>query len=212
MQYLIKKTDKIPQFDNWDSELWRNAEIAGIENFHPDSSLNNRPLTMVKALHDNKNIYVFFRVEDPVILGRYVNFNDPVYTDSCVEFFFSPGASGGYFNVETNCLGAQLISHVVSGKAKRFSREEGKFIRAIPVIEGPRKIDGRIIWTMGYALDLSIFEVYTANLIPLSGGKWRGNFYKCGDDLQDPHWASWAPIGKEINFHVPEYFQPLLFE
>jgi hypothetical protein len=212
MEYIIKKIDSVPEFTNWCEGPWANAQEAPIEIFHPGSSPRNRPETAVKLLHDSSSIYVFFHVTDPFLLCRYTRFNEPVYTDSCVEFFFSPGGEDGYFNVETNCLGTQLISHVKAGKAVRFSEEEGNSIKPVPMITGPDQKTGKMVWTIGYTLDMELFQKYIPGLIPLSGKKWRGNFYKCGDDLPEAHWASWAPIGPEIQFHVPEYFAPIIFE
>ncbi|MFP4443167.1 MAG: carbohydrate-binding family 9-like protein [Spirochaetia bacterium] len=212
MKYIVRQTDSVPDFTDWFGGAWEKAQIAQIAVFHAESSPRNRPETEVKLLHDSSSIYVFFRVIDPFILGRYTRFNEPVYTDSCVEFFFSPGEGQGYFNVETNCLGTQLMSHVKAGNAVRFSKEEGSSIKAVPIITGPDQQTGKMVWTLGYVLHMELFQKYVSDLIPLSGKEWRGNFYKCGDDLPEPHWASWAPIGPELQFHVPEYFAPVIFE
>ena len=41
---------------------------------------------------------------------------------------------------------------------------------------------------------------------------WFDTFFKCADESSHPHWASWSPLGAELNFHTPEYFQELYFE
>ncbi len=39
----------------------------------------------------------------------------------------------------------------------------------------------------------------------------RGNFYKCGDKLPQPHWLSAFPIDTDIpNFHRPDCFRRLV--
>ena len=47
----------------------------------------------------------------------------------------------------------------------------------------------------------------------LDGKTMKGNFYKCGDKLQTPHFLSWSPIGLERPmFHCPAFFGTLSFE
>lgn len=49
--------------------------------------------------------------------------------------------------------------------------------------------------------------------IYLDGKTMKGNFYKCGDKLQTPHFLSWSPIGLERPmFHCPAFFGTLSFE
>ena len=43
--------------------------------------------------------------------------------------------------------------------------------------------------------------------------KLMGNFYKCADGTDSPHYVSWSPIKTEKpNFHCPEFFGELIFE
>ena len=38
------------------------------------------------------------------------------------------------------------------------------------------------------------------------------NFYKCGDDLPEPHFVSWNKIEAPTpNFHLPKYFGEIEF-
>ncbi|WP_350005689.1 carbohydrate-binding family 9-like protein, partial [Phocaeicola dorei] len=47
----------------------------------------------------------------------------------------------------------------------------------------------------------------------LDGMVVRANFYKCGDELQKPHFLSWSPIKIEKpDFHRPDFFGLLEFE
>jgi hypothetical protein len=39
-----------------------------------------------------------------------------------------------------------------------------------------------------------------------------GNFYKCADDTENPHFLSWNPILLATpNFHCPDYFGGIFF-
>ena len=43
-----------------------------------------------------------------------------------------------------------------------------------------------------------------------SGQVWRGNFFKCAEDISHPHWAAWSPVD-EFNFHLPRCFGTIQF-
>ena len=54
---------------------------------------------------------------------------------------------------------------------------------------------------------------FNENSIIVDGKEIRANFYKCGDELDKPHYLSWNPINLEKpNFHCPEFFGTLFFE
>lgn len=47
----------------------------------------------------------------------------------------------------------------------------------------------------------------------MDGQTIKANFYKCGDELQTPHFLSWNPINIEKpDFHRPDFFGSLEFE
>ena len=155
-------------------------------------------------------------------MAKHTEFQSPVWRDSCVEFFVQPRGSGGYFNFEINCGGALLSYYIedptrtADGFAKftRLSPEHGGRIRinhSLPSLVVPERGEP-IEWHIGCSIPLEVLEAYTGSLGPMAGQTWRGNFFKCADDSSHPHWASWAAIGEELNFHQPEYFAPLRFE
>ena len=59
--------------------------------------------------HKGDAIMIHYRVEEDSV--RAVSGNDlgPVWEDSCCEFFVSPDAEGGYYNLEANCIGTVLL-------------------------------------------------------------------------------------------------------
>jgi hypothetical protein len=52
---------------------------------------------------------------------------------------------------------------------------------------------------------------YTGPFSVAAGEVWRANFYKCGDETSQPHWAAWHPV-EALNFHLPQCFGQLRFE
>jgi len=222
MVYGIRRTGEPPSFTgNWSGGVWAAAEPVPVSHFHPSSS-NHRPQTEVKVLYDAGHLYVFFRVKDRYVRAVAERFQGPVWTDSCAEAFLSPREDGGYFNFEMNCGGTLLLSYIEDPR-----RTEEGFAKFTPVaaerVAGMRiyhslptrvdpEIEEPVEWSLEYSIPLTIFEAYLGDAVHPAGGRWRGNFYKCGDQTSHPHWASWSPIGEELNFHCPEHFGILEFE
>ena len=193
----------------------------------PASISSTRPAVRIgriaraRLLYDAANLYLRFRVEDCYVVARHTQFQDPVWRDSCVEFFVQPRPSSGYFNFEINC-GGVLLSYWIEdptrtpdgfAKFTRLAPEHGERIRiahSMPSLVAPEQ-PGPVVWHIGCQIPLAVLEAYAGPLGPLAGQTWRGNFYKCADDSSHPHWASWAPIGEALNFHQPGCFAPLHF-
>jgi hypothetical protein len=217
---VLPVTVLAPLESPWESPLWQQAEEARIDRFHAASS-PHRPVVRAKLLYDRANLYLRFRIDDCFVVARHMQFQDPVWRDSCVEFFVQPRSASGYFNFEINCGGA-LLSYYIEDSTRtpdgfaRFTRlapEHGKRIlitHTLPSLVAP-ELPGPTLWQIGCQIPLEVLEAYAGSLGPLPGESWRGNFYKCADDCSHPHWASWAPIGEVLNFHQPEYFAPLHF-
>ena len=79
----------------------------------------------MKIAYDDAALYLIFRVEDQYVRAVTNKYQGSVCSDSCVEFFFTPGAdvSQGYFNLEMNCGGTSLFC---------FQRAQGTDVVEIP--------------------------------------------------------------------------------
>ena len=205
---------------DWDGEVWRQAEILAISQFRPESSAH-RPETAVKLLYDDAGLYVIFRVRYKYIRCVHANYSDPVYLDSCVEWFVQPRAEHGYFNIETNCGGAILCSYIEDptrnedGRLRRFQTVPFELARRIAIFHSlPAVVDPEIVesreWRIEYFVPFSVFEHFVGTIRPVSGQTWHANFYKCGNDTSHPHWVSWSPI-RARDFHRPQEFAPITF-
>jgi len=226
MVYRIRRAGQQPSFTgNWSGGAWAAAEPVFVDHFHPSSS-DHRPKTEVKILYNSAYLYVFFRVHDRYVRAVAEGFQGPVWADSCAEAFLRPRENGGYFNFEMNCGGTLLLYYIEDPR-----RTEEGFAKFTPVaaekVAGMRiyhslpsrvdpEIEEPVEWRLEYSIPLAVFEAYLGEAVDPSGhpagGRWRGNFYKCGDQTSHPHWASWSPIGEELNFHCPEHFGTLEFE
>lgn len=222
MNYTIRKTAEAPKLTGqWDDAIWTQAETLTLASFHPRSSAH-RPHVQARLLYDAAHIYVHFKVRDQYVRSVVTQPQGSVCTDSCVEFFFTPLPGRGYINLEANAGGTFLCSHVEDprrtpegfAKYKRIDLDWLARIRCfhtLPAVVEP-EITTPCEWQLEYALPLELIEAHVGSLGSLTGQTWRANFYKCGDKTSHPHWGSWAPIGEELNFHVPDKFAPIYFQ
>ena len=138
----------------------------------------------------------------------YNNYNDPVYKDSCLEFFAAFNTSSPlYINFEMNSAGAYL-SAVRTEKPKKTPID--KLTNRLPVVRGERAAGQ---WSVETTFDFSFLEELFGKVDYKPGYAFKGNFYKCGDETENPHFGSWSPIVNDVpNFHLPAYFGELVIK
>jgi len=210
-------SESLPIDANWDKPQWRNVEAVEIRNYMGDKP-EHRPRTQAKALYDDKYIYVIFRVEDRYVRAVAQERQGPVWKDSCVEFFFTPGedVSPGYFNLEVNCGGTALL-HFQKAPKKDVRTIDAADLQRIEIAHSlPKIVEPEITrpttWTIEYRIPLAILETYCKVERPRPGVVWRANFYKCGDETSHPHWLTWSVVGNRTpDFHLPQFFGILEF-
>ena len=68
-------------------------------------------------------------------------------------------------------------------------------------------------WTVEYSIPFSFIEEYFGKLDIRPGFRFKGNFYKCGDETKYTHYGCWNPIKvASPDFHRPEFFGDLVLE
>ena len=140
----------------------------------------------------------------------YTNYNEPVYTDSCMEFFCDWLGDGRYVNMEMNANGT-LLSCIGPDRHARTPVADLSGGEIFPV-EGV-VCDGH--WQVTAEIPTALLcKILGVNTIPFGKGyTFRGNFYKCGDETPIPHYGMWNPVGTEKpDFHRPEYFGALVID
>lgn len=170
------------------------------------------PVVHFKVAHTTVGILLLFEVHEKHVKAVYRHTNDPVYKDSCVEFFFSfDGAN--YYNLEFNCVGTGLVGYGPARKSRRtrLPRELIEQVETYSSIAAEAADNGDTAWRLLLHIPLAVFDAHTIG--SLAGMHCKGNFYKCGDDLPEPHYVAWNPIKHPTpNFHLPQYFGELVFE
>ncbi|MDN3663866.1 carbohydrate-binding family 9-like protein [Algibacter miyuki] len=165
-----------------------------------------------KIAHDGKNIYLHYDVIELEMAAKYLNHNDPVCKDSCVEFFISFKDDPNYYNFEFNHLGTILLG--IGPDRHQRQLIDSKIIDLIKVKTKIKRINQHGLTTFNWQLFIKIpIKTFSFNTIEsFENLKARGNFYKCGDELSTPHYISWNPIESEKpDFHLKSYFGDIDF-
>jgi hypothetical protein len=203
----------------FDGPAWGRAGIMELSHFRAEGG-SHHPRTSARLLYDEERLFGIFRVRDRYVRSVRAGYGEPVYKDSCVEFFVRPDRGRGYFNFEFNCGGAFLSSYIINPErtASGFrdfcpipEDEAGDVAvcHSLPRIVDP-EISGPVTWTLEFSIPFALLERYAGPLGCPAGRRWRANLYKCGDETSHPHWASWQPV-PELNFHMPEHFGEIVF-
>lgn len=194
--------------------IWENIDPIIIEHFPWDEN-GYKPRTEVRFFYTETRLHLFFRAYETEIRAMCYNMNDPVCTDSCVEFFVNPDPEQDerYLNFEINPIGTL---HLGIGK-DRYSRSLIDNISP-GVFQIHSSVDKESIneyqaeyWSIYFSIPYTFIEEYYGKQNFSSGKKMKGNFYKCGDETQYPHFGCWSRVDNPTpDFHRPEYFGDLI--
>lgn len=198
LNYIIKQVDSTP---NWESiEPISISEYNWGGNYRPNSTAK---LSFIKQ----KGFLLQTSCEEENPKSVYFHDNEPVYRDSCLEFFmnFKPQIEGsGYINFECNANGALLCGYGTTKKDRNFIKDLGIPQPSVKACRGPN------LWGYELFIPLSLIQEIYGNSSFRTGDLLKGNFFKCGDDTELPHYGSWTKIENPTpNFHLPEFFGTL---
>lgn len=170
---------------------WENAD----DPYRPNS-------TFQMCLVKHEGIFVRMKTDEKNIRSVCKGRDENCWEDSCMEFFFKPFSNRDeYMNFEMTPSGAYL-------SAVGASRDNRKFIKDItstePTVCANKNSDG---WELTLQIPCKLIsEVYKTEFIPAEN-EYTGNFYKCADKTQTPHFGSFSPMGEITKgFHNPELF------
>ena len=156
-------------------------------------------------------LQVRLTANEPEILR---NENDPLgmpCKDSCLEFFFCPKVDDiRYFNFEFNPNACMFLG---------FGPSIDELTRLIPIENQKEELfapevsfhDGG--WSVCFRVPYAFIRRFVPDFTPEPGSAIKGNFYKCGELLQQPHCLAWCMVAREGRsiFHTPEQFGTLHF-
>lgn len=170
-----------------------------------------KPQCKFKIAQSAKSLFIHFNVTENNIRAKYTGDQEPVWKDSCVEFFCQLPEQKHYFNFEFNCIGTCLATKRLSRTEDimPFKSEEMDLIKRFSSlgIKPFEEKTGNFVWKLTVEIPFSLIGIQTAKLPQIL----KANFYKCGDETSIPHFLSWNQIMTENpDFHQPEYFGELL--
>lgn len=137
----------------------------------------------------------------------YTKYGEPVYEDSCLEFFVRfKKDSPFYMNFEMNSNGAFLASVRTDRKNKTHIHE----FAPLPAVKADKFSD---YWTVETFFSFEMIEALFGKCQFNKGDIFYGNFYKCGDKTEYPHFGMWSEIKKDKpDFHQPTFFGKFVIE
>ena len=153
----------------------------------------------------NKGIYVAMRTDETSLRKVCTKTDDPVYEDSCMEFFIAPiEGNDNYINFEISASGAYLSEFGASKIDRVFIKELTDFVPKITVKENS---DG---WSTELFVPCELISDIFKVKFDASASTVKGNFYKCGDKTQKVHYSSYNEMTTlPPGFHNPGCFATL---
>ena len=176
------------------------------------SKFKNNLNTNFNIGHINDAILLTYEVNDDTIMVNTFETNGAVHKDNCVEFFVSFGEEKSYYNIEINCVGVCLIAYGEGRLNRNFIAKQlvEKIRTYVTIKKFPEKSKVKYIWQITLIIPIEVFV--HSNLKTFKQVTGLGNFFKCGDNLPQPHFYSWNMIeSKTPDFHLPEFFGSLVF-
>lgn len=189
----------------------------------PERNGEYRPAATFKMIYSDSHLYIRYRVREKALKAIYgCDAGAKPWTDDCMELFIIPDTEDMvYFNIEMNCIGKGIIGKGALRKDRyRLTPEELEQVRRFSTLGSeafgvrvlPAESDEWYEWSMIIAVPFDIL-CGEKGVSVVKGKRALGNVYKCGDDMPQPHYLTWSPIGTPSpNYHVPEYFGYFVFE
>jgi hypothetical protein len=164
----------------------------------------HQPDVKVYLGYCDQKLWLHYHVKNDFVRAVCRQDQEPVWQDSCVEFFLKQGDI--YRNFEFNSLGVCLSAFGPNReKRQALDPEIMSQILRFPSLKAESLPDENIPvdWSLTVAIPLGLIGVN-------SGSQFYANFYKCGDKTKVPHYISWMTINTPTpDFHRPGYFAPV---
>ncbi len=186
-------------------EEFQNACFHRLTSYHWEASVSYRPKTYCKIGLIGNNLFAQLKCYEENPKTVFENRDDPIYKDSCLEFFVKPLADNkNYINIECNSKGA-FLCEIGEGKYDRLLLKS--VTELSPLVDSFKGCDiNGAFW--GVTIELTETFVKSAfNVDEFNYTVVECNFYKCGDECDVPHYLAFSPVTTlPPGFHNPECF------
>lgn len=193
-----------PHLENAQSEATWSSPRAWINHFPwAQTGDGYRPVAWAQCFWSEDALHVRLFCEEEAPKITYFNPNEPVYEDSCLEFFIMLENSDCFYNFELNASGTLLVGRTHDGKLVHIPASSQAPFKAMSC----HTTGG---WGVQIRVPFSLFGLPHAS-------EWqakpvfRCNFYKCGEATIAPHYGCWSAVEHPYPlFHLPNFFGRLL--
>lgn len=180
--------------------------VESVELSHAPWLRPNTVRAWAQACHNTQTLFVRMTAREEPVRATLTGPLEQVCNDSCLEFFFAPVQKDArYLNFEWNPLGTLYLG---------FGSERQTRVRQLvrdPALFQPSPFRTAQGWGIEFQIPLSFLQLYFPEFS--FSGCGEGNFYKCGDETQSPHYLAWAPLrSSEPDFHRRQDFGRLCFD
>lgn len=197
-------------WENLSTQLETQGVRLHISTLNWAESYPYHPMAVVDVAYTEEGIALSYFVRGLCLRTLSAGDGNYVHEDSCVEFFMQREQGESYINFEFNAAGVCYASHHDSPSVgKPLSPSEYASIRREGSVQGQILAEqtGLHTWTLKAFIPWTTMG-YQPNELPT---RLWGNFYKCADGTQYPHYLSWAPIAEPAPaFHRPQFFGELI--
>lgn len=169
---------------------------------------NNDVSASFTLAYSSNYIFLKYYVIESSTQALHSRFNEPVYNDSCVEFFIAFDNNENYYNLEFNCTGNSLAQYGSNKDDRTFV--PAAILKQIKHQTTVSNKDKAISWTLTLCIPKTVFCFHKK--LDLAKANAKINVYKCGDALPQPHYLCWNNIkSAEPNFHLIDFFKEVKF-
>lgn len=170
-----------------------------------------KPVVVFDIARGKEDLYIHYFVRGLSVRALADRDGIFVHEDSCVEFFMRKADEMNYINFEFNCIGTcYACRHLSREESTSLTAGEFRSIRRYTTLQSEAFAEkrGLYAWELVVAIPFRVMGLDPENLPE----KIRGNFYKCADKTENPHYATWSPIDLPTpNYHCPEFFGEIYF-
>ncbi len=204
MKQMIK-TYRTFTFEN--EPDWNKVACGQVDFYQWETEKQYRPkcsfqLCFVKE----KGIFLKMRTDETNIRAVCKGRDENCWEDSCMEFFFKPFSHRDeYLNFEMTAGGAYLCAAGKSRDNRIFLKE---LTKKEPTVLAEINHGG---WSVELFVPCKLIDEVFGEHFSASAGNYRGNFFKCGDKTESPHFGSFSPMGElPPGFHNPGLFAKIV--
>lgn len=211
-RFIVSKINVSDYDENRLNEIFSELDGTKIECCNWPDKFPYIPLVQFKAFHNGEKLFLQFNVVEKDIHSVISEDFGDVWTDPCVEFFVSPDENS-YYNFECTCIGRMLVAcHVSGGETIKMPTEILATVERYSTLGNSNfgLCNGETVWSIIEVIPAK--ALFNHEIFSWDGKRMRANFYKCGDNLPNPHFLSWNRIEyPRPNFHLPEFFGEVYF-